>query len=131
MGLFEVDPRIANPASPERTMSVRLLVDTGATLSALPASVLHDLGIQPGMSRTFVLASGERIQRRTGSVLMSLDGITMPVPVMFAEGEDSPVLGVTALEILGFVVDPVERKLVQRDLLALESELTLPPFVVL
>lgn len=43
----------------------------------------------------------------------------MGVPVAFAEVGESSVLGATSLEILGFGVDPVEKKLVPRDLLAL------------
>ncbi len=42
----------------------------------------------------------------------------MPIPVAFAD-ENAPVLGATALEILGFTVDPIEKRLQPRDLLAL------------
>ncbi len=119
MGLFEVTLKLGNPASGNRETTVELLADTGATLTSLPRSVLQSLDIRPGMSRTFLLANGQRVRRETGSVLATLNGVTMPIPVMFAEDEDTPVLGATTLEILGFVVDPVERKLVPRDLLAL------------
>ena len=119
MGSFEVAVRIANPIVPDRSIIMQLLVDTGATLTALPRPVLQSLGITPGMSRTFILGDGRRVQRETSSVLATMDGVTMPIPVMFAEGGDAPVLGATALEILGFAVDPVEKKLVPRDLLAL------------
>ena len=119
MGCFEVTLRIANPVSPGRASTMQLLVDTGATLTSLPRPVLESLGITPGMSRTFRIADGRRVRRDTGTVLATLDAVTMAVPVMFAEGDDAPVLGATALEILGFAVDPVEKKLVPRDLLAL------------
>lgn len=119
MGVFEVTLQVANPASAERASSIRLIVDTGATLTSLPRPVLQSLGIKAGMSRTFVLADGRRVQRETGTVLATIDGVTMAIPVMFAEGDDAPLLGATALEILGFAVDPVEKRLVPRDLLAL------------
>jgi predicted aspartyl protease len=119
MGVFEVKVRIANPSEPKRGSELLLLVDTGATLSSIPRPVLESLGIAPGMTRTFLLAEGSRVHRQTGSVLATMDGVTMPVPVMFAGATDAPVLGATALEILGFGVDPAEKKLVQRDLLAL------------
>jgi len=119
MGCFEVALKLESPETPGRVITVQLLVDTGATLSPLPRQTLAALGIRAGMTRNFRLADGRRIQRQTGTVLATIDGITMPIPVLFAEEDDSPVLGATALEILGFAVDPVERKLIARDLLAL------------
>lgn len=94
-------------------------MDTGATLTAMPRSLLQSLGIEPGMARIFLVADGRRLRRETGTVLATMNGVTMAIPVMFAEEGDASVLGATALEILGFVIDPVERKLVPRDLLAL------------
>ena len=119
MGCFEVTLRIENPEAPARGTTAQLLVDTGATLTTLPRELLSSLGVRPGMVRNFRLADGRRVQRQTGTVVATIDGVTMAIPVMFAEGGDSLVLGATALEILGFAVDPVEKKLIQRDLLAL------------
>ncbi len=119
MSAFEVKALIGNPSEPNRASELLLLVDSGATLSSIPRPFLESLGIAPGMTRTFLLADGSRVHRQTGSVLATMDGVTMPIPVMFAGTADAPVLGATALEILGFVVDPVEKKLIQRDLLAL------------
>jgi hypothetical protein len=39
------------------------------------------------------------------------------VPVIFGEPEDIPVLGITALESLGYQLDPVRKKLVPVELL--------------
>ena len=119
MGVFGVTVRIANPVNSERGVDLELMVDTGATLSSLPRSVLVSIGIRQGMTRNFRLADGSRVQRATGAVLATIDGVTMIIPTMFADEGDTPVLGATALEILGFAVDPVEQKLVSRDLLAL------------
>ncbi len=119
MGLFEGDLKIVSPVSPSREVTVQLMVDTGATLTSVPRAVLQSMGVQPVASQTFVLGNGQQIQRDAGSVLATLDGVTMPIPVMFAEGDDAAVLGATALEIMGFVVDPVEKKLVPRNLMAL------------
>jgi predicted aspartyl protease len=110
MGLVDVKLRVANPAAPDRAAELEVLVGTGTTLSSIPRPFLENLGIEPGMVRTFRLAGGSRVHRETGSVLATLDGVTMPVPVMFGGENDAPVLGATALEILGFAVDPLERK---------------------
>ncbi len=119
MGVFTVSVRIASPAAPDRGTDVELLVDTGATLTSLPRPILESLGVAPGMVRTFRVADGRRVRRETGTVLATMDGVTMAIPVMFADQGDAPVLGATALDILGFAVDPVEKKLIPRDLLAL------------
>ena len=119
MGLFEVNVTVANPAVPERSIQVVLLVDTGATLSWLPRELLESLGVRPLSRSRFILADGSRVERETSVALFTLDGKTMGVPVAFAEAWESSVLGATSLEILGFAVDPVEKKLVPRDLLAL------------
>jgi hypothetical protein len=43
------------------------------------------------------------------------------VPVAFAEPGEEAVIGATALETLGLMVDPVAQKLVPRNLLALQG----------
>jgi predicted aspartyl protease len=121
MGVFDVTLQVANPATPNSASSLQLLVDTGATLSSMPRPFLQSIGVLPGMTRAFLLADGRRVYRETGSVLATIDGVTMPIPVMFADEHNPPVLGATALEILGFAVDPIAKKLLPRDLLALQS----------
>jgi len=119
VGLFEVDVAVANAAVPERAAMTRLLVDTGATLSWIARSLLESLGVRPVISRTFLLAGGRRVMRDTGVAVLSLDGVAIGATVVFAEPDDGNVLGATALEALGVTVDPVGKKLVPRDLLAL------------
>ena len=46
MGFIYVDIGVSNPSTPEVRETVRALVDTGATLSMLPASLLESLGIR-------------------------------------------------------------------------------------
>ena len=43
------------------------------------------------------------------------------MPVAFGEPGEEAVLGATALEILGLLVDPVNQKLIPRNLLALSG----------
>jgi hypothetical protein len=50
---------------------------------------------------------------------MTIDGGSLSVPMAFCEADEEAALGVTALEVLGFSVDPIERKLVPRKHLAL------------
>jgi predicted aspartyl protease len=105
MGLFNVKVKLANLAGPSRTEEVSLLVDTGVTLSWIPRKVLENLGVAAFSRLPFSLADGSRLERDTSAV-----------PVAFGEPGEEAVLGATALETLGLMVDPVGERLVARDL---------------
>jgi clan AA aspartic protease len=121
MGMFEVNVKMSSPAAPDRTADVVLLVDTGATLSWIPRAALESIGATPVSRLPFSLADGRRLERDITAVILAVDGRRAPVPVAFGEPGEEAVLGATALEALGFVVDPISKKLVPRDLLALSG----------
>ena len=118
MGFIHIDVEVSNPAAPDIKESVRVLVDTGAMFSVLPSSMLERLGIRRRRSRRF-RGFGGIVTRDTGTVNMSYDGSEEGVTAIFG-GEDDPlVMGVTALESLGFEVDPVGEKLNRVEMLLL------------
>ncbi|HTF24153.1 MAG TPA: aspartyl protease family protein [Candidatus Limnocylindria bacterium] len=119
MGMFEVKVKLASLTAPGRTEEISLLVDTGATLSWIPRGVLQKLGVTAFSRLLFSLADGRRLERDFTAVLVTFDGRKAPVQVAFGEPGEEAVLGATALEGLGFMVDPVAKKLIPRDLLAL------------
>ena len=119
MGMFNVTVRLSSLTAPARSEEVSLIVDTGATLSWIPREVLQKLSVPPFSRLPFSLAGGRRLERDVTAVLLTIDGRKAPVQVAFGEPGEESVLGATALEGLGFMVDPVEKKLVPRDLLAL------------
>ena len=119
MGMFEVNVKLANLASPGQTEELSLVVDTGATLSWIPRTILEKLGAKAFSRLPFTLADGRRLERDTTAVLLIIDGREAPVPVAFGEIGEESVLGATALETLRFMVDPIDGKLVPRDLRAL------------
>ncbi len=119
MGMFEVNVKLANLATPTQTEELSLLVDTGATLSWIPRAILEKLGVKASSRLPFTLADGRRLERDTTAVLLTIDGRKAPVPVAIGEPGEESVLGATALETLGFMVDHVGGKLVPRDLRAL------------
>jgi clan AA aspartic protease len=111
MGLTHVRARIANPARPTRTASVRFLVDSGAVYSLVPATILRRLGIRPHSTRTFMLADGTEITRRMGDAIFRLDDQRAASPVIFGEDDDAALLGTVSLESLGLLLDPMKRVL--------------------
>ena len=118
MGLFEVKVRMASMAAPDKKEEISLLVDTGATLSWIPRNVLERLGVAPFSRLPFTLADGRTLERDTSAVLLMIDGRKAAVPVAFGEPDEEAVLGATALEVLGFLVDATDGKLVPRNLRA-------------
>jgi len=116
MGMFEMNVKLANLAAPGQTEEVSLLVDTGATLSWIPRQVLESLNAIVFSRLPFELADGRRLERDVTTVLLTIDGRKAPVPLAFGEAGEEAVLGTTALESLGFLVDPVAQKLVPRNL---------------
>ena len=92
------------------------MVDTGATFSLFSASLLERLRIQRMGQRRFHGFGGSLV-RYVGSVSIAYDGETTPALVVFGHEDEPSVLGVTALETLGFQVDPVNDELHRVDLL--------------
>ena len=119
MGQFSVRTTIAHPADPERVAVVDLLVDTGATLSWVPRQILEQLGVPRLARRRFLLADGGFVERDTAGVVMRMDGTEAMVTVVVAESGDAHLLGATALETLGFGIDPIGQRLVPQSLLAM------------
>ncbi len=118
MGFIHVNVEISNPAAPDDSESVRVLVDTGATLSVLPASMLERLGVRREGRRRF-LGFGGTVTRDTGIVRIRYGGAAAGVSTVFGAENDPPIMGVTALEVLGFDADPVSGKLNPVDMLML------------
>jgi aspartyl protease family protein len=111
MGITEVAVEITNPHDPTRWESLALIADAVAIFSVIPKPVLDQLGIIAYAEETFQLADGSEIRRPLGDVFVRIDGKARTVPAIFGEPNDTPLLGVTALEILGFTIDPRTRKL--------------------
>lgn len=116
MGLVRVDLGLSNPSDPERVAAVKAMVDTGATLSVFPAAVLEGLGIRR-LGERRLRGVGGVITRAIGGVDMSYGGVVAGVTVVFGEDGDPTVMGMTALGMLGFEVDPVAGELTQVDTL--------------
>lgn len=116
MGFTNVKVAVINPATAlER--DVELLVDTGAVLSSVPRSVLEALGIKPIGRRRLRVYGGQVIEREAAVVVIRYEKVRAGATVLFAEEEDTPVLGATALEALGYQVDPTTRQLKPTELL--------------
>lgn len=111
MGITEVAVEISNPRDQVRWQKLDLIADTGAIFSVMPRIILDHLGITSYAEETCHLADVGEIRRKLGDVFIRIDGKARTVPTIFGEPTDTPLLGVTALEILGYAFDPRTRKL--------------------
>jgi predicted aspartyl protease len=112
MGLFHVTGRLTGPTG--KTEQVPLLVDTGATLLAVPREVAERLELVARRSQSVVVAGGRRETWPVAEVRLALDGQDVTTPCFIAPGGPS-LLGAVALESLFLAVDPVAKRLIPVD----------------
>jgi predicted aspartyl protease len=89
-----------------------VLVDTGAELSWIPATVLEALGIERKKVWRFRQADGTVLTRSTGYVILYVAGSETTDEVVFGEGNDLVLLGARSLEGLNLRVEPMRKQLV-------------------
>ena len=111
MGHVQVNAEISN-ADGTRSREVEAMVDTGATYTFLPGSMLRELGIAPTRTTNFQLASGEMAQYARGEAVIRINGFAQMTPVVFGDDDAEPLIGVVTLEQLELAVDPVADALI-------------------
>ena len=110
MGTFRVEIEVGNP-SREEFAAVEALVDTGAIYTMLPEDLLDRLGVPRLETDIFELADDSLVEYWIGSASVRIQERTLPVPVVFARPDNTPLLGATTLEIFRLVADPVNERL--------------------
>jgi len=87
------------------------LVDTGAVDSMAPAHELEKIGVKQEGKMSYELADGSVKEYPYGLVRIEFMGETTAGRVIFGEPGSEPLLGVTALESVGIMVDPTNKTL--------------------
>ena len=118
MGFVYVDLEIAASSDPDASESVRARVDENSMLSVFPTNLLDELGVRRLSRRLFYGFNGA-VARDVGGVVMRYDDSIADVTVIFGAEDDPPIMGVTALESLGYQVDPVAGRLNRVEMLML------------
>jgi clan AA aspartic protease len=97
--------------SADKSATVLMLVDTGATFSVIPKALARAVGIRPLRRRvTITLADGRRVKVEAGTAVFGIAGREAPATILVGDVIE-PLLGVETLEALGLTVDPRRRKL--------------------
>ena len=111
MGLTYVPVALTTLGSASSGYAGSFLVDTGATDSMAPASVLRKAGIEPVGRSSYRLADGSWHEYEFALVQIEFLGELTAGRVLFGAEDIPPLLGATALESAGFVVDPTNQQL--------------------
>ena len=111
MGLTQVTAAVSNPAEREQRWESLFLVDTGAVDCMVPGNRLRAIGIVPEGKRTYELADGSEVVFEVAVARIEFMGEIVGVTVIFGNDDVEPILGVTALELVGIQVDPTTQRL--------------------
>ena len=120
MGTFQMTVEIGDQSG-QRFHELDALVDTGATFTKVPRSILEVLGITADRTYTALLADGRRVPREQGWVIIRLEGQQFPTPVAFGDEGEPTLLGAMALEHALLAVDPHGQRLISVDALEMTS----------
>jgi len=111
MGIFNQTVRLT-AVDGRRSLDIDAMVDTGASYTIVPGSLLRELGVSAVDRFRLVLADGRQVEYDLGRVFASIDGRTELTLVLFGEENTSPLLGAYTLEGLRLAADPVHQRLI-------------------
>ena len=111
MGTFSANIEIGSPDG-SRFETINAFVDTGSSITAIPAPILHRLGVTPHRKNIFELADGREIERDVGRAWLRIGQQSEITLVMFADAATEPLLGAISLQELGLAVDSPSERLI-------------------
>lgn len=111
VGLTHVTVVLSHPGDKSRRWQGLFLVDTEAIDCMAPGKALREIGIEPEGKRSYELADGKRIQFEYGIVRIEFMGDVTSGDIIFGPDDCEPLLGLTALEHTGIIVDPKTNQL--------------------
>ena len=111
MGLTKVTTKITSLEETKGSYETIFLVDTGAIDSLAPADELDKIGVIKQGKMAYELAGGSIKEYSYGLVRIEFMGEVTAGRIIFGNKDIEPILGVTALESVGIMVDPVNKTL--------------------
>lgn len=108
---MKVPVKITNLLDSTKEFEALFLVDTGATDSMAPSDEMEKCGIKKEGKMAYELADGTVKEFPFGLVRIEFMGETTAGRIIFAPPGTEPILGVTALESVGILVDPGNKTL--------------------
>ncbi len=109
MGLTKVTTKLTGLQEPGESYEAIFLVDTGATDCMVPVDELERIGVRREGRMAYELADGKVKEYPYGLVRIAFMGEITAGRVVFGNSGCEPILGVTALESVGIMLDPVTK----------------------
>ncbi len=97
MSTFSITIEIGSPQG-DRFEQIEALVDTGATTTVVPASVLRYMGVVPTRQETFEYGDGRQVQLDMAETIVRVEGKETTPWVIFGVDGSGSVLGAETLE---------------------------------
>ncbi|MEK7249960.1 MAG: aspartyl protease family protein [Bacteroidota bacterium] len=111
MGLTYVTVLVKPFGKNGKGFRTEFLVDSGATDTLAPANKLRKAGFKAIGKMAYELADGSVKEYQYGLGQIEFMGETTAGRIVFGPDDCAPLLGVTALESVGILVDPTNRTL--------------------
>ncbi|MBF0493175.1 MAG: aspartyl protease family protein [Deltaproteobacteria bacterium] len=111
MGLTHVTVRLRPLSETKDYYEDDFLVDTGATDSMASGALLKKAGLTVKGRTAYELANGQLIEYDFGVATIEFMGEMTAGRIIFGPDGVEPILGVTALESVGIMVDPANKTL--------------------
>ncbi len=111
MGVFRYPLEVLT-SDGTRAERLEAWVDSGASYTWIPGSVLQRLGHVPVARRQFKLADGRTVERDMAQAPVRLEGQQLMTLCVFGDEGSEPLLGAVTLEEFALGIDPVNRRLV-------------------
>jgi clan AA aspartic protease len=100
------------PAAEVRRVAIdKALIDTGASTLSLPSSVIKQLGLTKLKSKRVMTSRGPAETDTYSAVRLVLQGRDCTVDVVEVPDGVPPLVGQVPLELMDFVVDPVNQRI--------------------
>jgi clan AA aspartic protease len=111
MGLTHVTVSLKASQEAKKKYEADFLIDTGATDCMAPAKALEKAGIVRRGKMIYELANGKKEEYDFGLAEIEFMGELTSGRIIFGPDNAEPILGVTALESVGILVDPIKQTL--------------------
>jgi clan AA aspartic protease len=110
--LWEAEQGQRQPEQIRRVVVPDALVDTGASALSLPKALIQQLGLHPGSRRRVRTADGPREVQQYSAVKLTIQDRDATIDVIEIPDGCPVLIGQVPLEIMDFVVDPKNQKII-------------------
>ena len=96
-----------------KKVEVKALVDTGATFPALPKEIITELALPSLGKHPAETAEGARKVELAANAIIKIEDRIAQSPIITRPKGTTPLIGVVALEQMGYKIDPTTGKLIK------------------